>query len=337
MNQQPDRGVATDEVPHVENDDAPSRRRLPIVDASAPAERLAALRIAVGVFALVYAIGRTPVFLALTDRPEDDFDGVGILTWLSGPLPDAVFVAVLATAVASGVSFVLGWRYRLAGPLFALCMLVTTTFRGSWGQLLHFENLMVLQLLVLAPSPAADAWSLDARRRDAAHGGGVRSDRESVRYGWPIAIAGLVTVITYVIAGIAKLRYGGMEWVTGDTLRHHISYSAARLDLIGGTSAPLAEVAVRTPWVLPVCAAGAVVIELGAPVVWLGARWRNAWVACAWAMHAGIYLTMFVGFPSPLFGVAFAPFFALERVVPVVNDRVRRWWPARPKTARPSP
>lgn len=283
-----------------------------ILDAEAPGERLAAFRIVVGVFVVGYLALRLPVFLALGDRPAEDFEGVGVLAPLSSPPSSAVLVACIVVAVASGVASTLGWRYRPASVACAASTLLLTTLRGSWGQLLHFENLMVLQLVVLAASPAADAWSLDAKRRaptaPTVHPG------PSVRYGWPLAVAALVTTITYVIAGVAKLRYGGLDWVSGGTLRNHIAYSAARLDVLGGNPPVFAGAAVRAEWILSAVAVGAVVIELSAPVVFVGTRLRNAWVAAAWLMHVGIFLTMAVGFPSPLFGVAFAPFFALERV-----------------------
>ncbi len=62
-------------------------------------------------------------------------------------------------------------------------------------------------------------------------------------------------------------------------------------------------------------AALSVVIELAAPVALIGPRLRNVWVVAAWSMHLAIFATMLVGFPYPLFLVAFTPFFALERVV----------------------
>lgn len=325
----------------VRSDRKSTGRSLPIVDTVAPARRLAAFRIAAGVFTVGYLLIRMPVFIALADRSPSGFEPVGILTPLAEPIPGGLFVVVIAVTVVSGCAFLVGAGYRFAAPVFAFGMLVLATFRSSWGQLLHFEHLMVLHLLVLAFAPAADAWSIDARRRrdrrsgsteegeddgpsDAGPGkvasNGERSaagggaETASVRYGWPLAAAGLVTVTTYVIAGIAKLRYGGMEWMTGDTLRNHIAYSATRLDLIGGTVAPLAEFAVRNGWILPALAVGSVVLELAAPVAFVGGRIRDVWVAATWIMHMAIFVTMFVGFPSPLFGVAFAPFFHLERL-----------------------
>ncbi len=306
-----------------------------VLDATAPPERLAGLRIAVGVFVVIYLIGRLPVFLALGARPAADFDGVGVLAPLASPPTGAAVTVIYIAALTTGIAATIGWRYRPSVIAFALALLVLTTLRSSWGQLLHFENLMVLQVLVLAASPAADAWSVDACRSNAPQPDGTTTS--SIRYGWPIALAGLVTIVTYVITGIAKLRYGGVDWVSGETLQNHIAYSAARLDLLGGNPPVLAEFAVRQEWILGTFALGAVLIELSAPVVLIGRRSRNAWVIAAWVMHVGIFLTMAVGFPSPLFGVAFAPFFALERVVPRLTESSQAFRDRRRQSRRQTP
>lgn len=288
-------------------------RRLPIVDAVAPAERLAMLRILTGVFAVIYLLVRLPVFLQLGDR-RSGFDGVGLAMPLDRPVEAGVVDAVVVATLMVGVGFVLGWRFRVNGPLFAVGMLALGSYRGSWGQLLHFENLMVLYLLVIAMSRAADAWALDARRVEDRRG----ASSESVAYGFPIALTGLVLVITYVIAGLAKLRYGGLDWVFGDTLRNHVAYAAARLDLLGGSPSPLADWAVRLDGIWPYAAAATIVIELAAPVALLGGRIRTVWVLAAWLMHLGVLVFMLIGFPFPLLFVAFAPLYRVERLW---NDR----------------
>lgn len=288
--------------------DAPARTRtFAVVDADAPPERLAMLRILTGTFALAYLLIRFPVFLQLRDR-RTGFDGVGPAALLDEPVSGSVVVVVLAVTVLAGVGFVLGWRFRIVGPTFALAMLALGSYRGSWGQLLHFENLMVLYLLIVAFSPASDAWSLDARRGSHTH------EAASTAYGWPIALASLVLVITYVIAGVAKLRYGGLDWVFGDTLRNHVAYAAARFDLLGGTPSPFAGWAVRNGWLWPFAAAGSLVLELAAPVALLGGRVRTFWVIATWLMHLGILAFMLIGFPFPLFLVAFAPLYRIERL-----------------------
>jgi hypothetical protein len=124
----------------------------------------------------------------------------------------------------------------------------------------------------------------------------------------------LVLVTTYVIAGVAKLRYGGIDWVFGDTLRNHVAYAAARLDLLGGTPTPLAGWGVRIDWIWPWAAAVTILIELSAPVALLGGRVRSWWVIAAWLMHVGILAFMLIAFPYPLALVAFAPLYRIERL-----------------------
>jgi hypothetical protein len=306
-----------------------SDRLVPIVDAEAPAERLAMFRILTGGFSVAYLAIRLPVFLQLADR-RSGFDGVGLAGVLSGPLPSGVVTVATLVTLAAGVAWTFGWRFRLTGPAFAMGVLALATYRSSWGQLLHFEHLIVLHLLIVAAAPATDAWSMDARRRRAS--GRPRVERPPTSYGWPLALAALVVVITYVIAGIAKLRYGGFEWIVGDTLRNHVAYSAARLDLLGGDPSPFAGWAVRNAWLWPFVAAASVVVELAAPVALLGGRIRTAWVIAAWLMHVGILAFMLVGFPYPLFLVAFAPFFRIERLWSDRPGRMRR-----PVVSRPSP
>lgn len=273
--------------------------------AEAPPERLAAVRLLTGAFAVGYLAVRSRAYLALRGRGPDGFDGVGILSWMDTPVADTTLAAALVLALASGVAFTVGAWFRLTGPVFAVTVLLLASYRSSWGQLLHFENLLVLHLLILAIAASADAWSFDARRRST-----PRRDRT---YGAPLLLLCVVVVVTYAIAGLAKLRYGGTEWISGDTLRNHIAYSATRLEVLGGSPSPLAPFAVRHPSALGPMAAASVLIELAAPVALLGGWWRNTWVASAWVMHAVIAALMLVVFPYPLFLVAFAPFFALER------------------------
>jgi hypothetical protein len=274
----------------------------------APAERPAVLRVLVGGFSVIYLLVRLPAFLALADADPARFDPVGVLALLDHSLPPTAWRLLVTAAIVLGIAFTVGAGFRFTGPLFALTLLVLGTYRSSWGQLLHFENLVVLQALIIGFARSADAVSVDARRR----GGPAASE---AAYGWPVRLAALVTVLTYVLAGVAKLRLGGIEWMFGETLRNHVAYSAARLDLLGGTPSWFGQQLVSAAWLFPPLATASVLVELSAPVALLGGRLRTAWVAAAWLLHAGVAALMFVVFPYPLFLVAFAPFFRLERVV----------------------
>lgn len=272
----------------------------------APAERLAAFRILLGAFTLGYLLIRLPVFWALAEGRPSKFEPVGVLSLLGQPLPGDLVRVMVVAAGAAALAFALGWHFWLSGPTLAVLMLVLGTYRSSWGQLLHFENLLVLHLVVVGLSPAAHVLAVGASR-----------DRPppSSCYGWPLQLAAIVTVVTYALAGLAKLRYGGLDWMVGDTLRNHVAYSATRLDLLGGRPSPLARLLVDHAWLFPPLATITVLIELGAPLALLASRLRRGWVASAWLMHLGIVGLMYIVFPYPLFGLAFAPLYKLERLV----------------------
>lgn len=274
---------------------------------TAPARRLAILRVIVATFGIAYLLIRLPVFIGLADNRPTRFDPVGPLSMLSSPLPNWMLYALIASAIGSAAGVLIGYRYRIVGPVFATSVVLLLTYRSSWGQILWFEVVFVLHALIIGVSPAADVLSLDERRR-------VRPPAPHQRYGWPVKLAAIVTVTTYFVSAIAKLRIGGVDWVAGDSLRNHIAFSAARLDVFGATSSPLADSFVARSWLAPIMAATALVLELVAPLALLGGRLRTWWVVATWSMHLLIAATMFIVFPYPLFAVAFAPLFALEQL-----------------------
>jgi hypothetical protein len=284
----------------------------------APPERLAMLRILIGAFGLIYLVVRLPHLLAVARFDDARFDPVGPLAWLPGPLTPGVGQVVLAAALAAGAAYVAGWRWRISGPAFALLFLAITTYRSSWGQVFHVENLPALHLLILAAVPAADTWSLDRR---AGRTGRHRQD-PSV-WGWPVRLITLVTVLSYVVAGWAKIRNGGMDWVTGDVLRNQVAHDNLRKALHGDTYSPLGELALRHGWLFPPMAAVSMAVELGALVALVRGRWRTIWIVGAWFFHVGVLALMAIGFPYQLVGVAYASFLPVERLPAWLDHRTR--------------
>jgi len=49
--------------------------------------------------------------------------------------------------------FVLGWRHRVSGPLFAALLLWTISYRNSWSMVFHSDNVLVLHAAALASPP----------------------------------------------------------------------------------------------------------------------------------------------------------------------------------------
>lgn len=274
--------------------------------AAMPAERIATLRILVGGFALAYLLIRAPALISPAEFAPSAFAPVGPVSWLRAPLPPWAVYATYGAAVVTAVPFVAGARHFLFGPLFALLLLWVTSYRSSWGMIFHTENLLALHALLLAAAPAADARSVDARGRVPASPHG--------RYGWAVRAMCLVTVLTYVLAGVAKLRNSGVAWTSGDVLRVHIAYDNLRKIELGSIHSPLGAAMVSWGWLFPPLAWLTLVFEIGAPAALLGRRVAAIWAIGAWFFHFGVLLVMAIAFPYPLSGVAFASFFRAEKL-----------------------
>jgi hypothetical protein len=273
--------------------------------APAPASRLAMLRILTGLFAWIYVSARIVHFADYTRFDAAQFRPIGVVSVASAPLPpEATWGLAVATAIAGG-AFTLGWRHRLSGPLFAALLLWVTTYRSSWGMIFHTENLMVLHVLVLAIAPAADAWALGAR--------GSPGERRA-GYGWPIKLLCAVTLTTYFVAGIAKLRETGLAWVTTDFLRNYVAYDALRKVELGSIHSPLGAWLAGQAWVWKPLAAFSLLVELAAPLAMASARAARAWVIAAIAFHLGVLAMMAIFFPYVALGLGFASFFEVERL-----------------------
>jgi hypothetical protein len=273
-----------------------------------PAERLAAVRVLVGAFALVYLAVRLPYLFSYATFNPDQFRPVGIVAmFLDRPLLPVVVKLVTVATLVAGAAFVVGWRFRVTGPVFAALLLWTLTYRNSWGMVFHTENLVVMHVLVLGLTRSADAYSLDARRR------GERADPDG-RYGWPLRLMCAIVVIAYVLAGWAKLRNGGMDWLWGDELRNHIAIDNARKALLGDIYSPFAGPILHWGAAFKILAFMTVAVEIAAPVAMIGRRTAFVWVALAMAFHFGVLGLMFIAFPYQLTGIAYASFFRAEKL-----------------------
>ena len=274
----------------------------------APPERLAMVRILVSTYAVVWLAFALPGIAGLTDAGAARWHPVGVLAWLDTPLASGWLWLFVALTFGAGIAFAVGAGARVTGPIFAAAFLVVTTYRSCWGQIFHTDDLVALHLIVLALAPAAHAWSVDARRRRPGSGAPAR------RYGWPLLLMSIITVLAYVLAGWAKLRTSGLDWITGTLLRDQIAQDNLLKELFGAPSSPLASTVLSHAWLFPPMAAFAVLVELGAPVALLGGRWRDVWVGAAWLFHLGILVLMTTFFPYQLSGVAYASMFRAERL-----------------------
>lgn len=280
--------------------------------APAPAERLAALRILIGGYALIYVAVRLPELIAVARYDATNFHPIGITRVLGAPLPVSVVTVIAIVTCVLLAAFVAGFKYRVTAPLAALALLWMLTYRNAWGQIFHTENLLVLHVIALALSPAADAWAIDTKQDEPAAG-----------YGWAIKLLVALTAATYLLAGVAKLRIAGTDWLDGELLRNHIAVDNLRKALLGDHIAPLAHVFLDHPAELIVFSVLTLVIEVGAPLVLVSRRLGYVWALGAWGFHVGVVLMMNIWFPYPLAGIAFLPLLPAERVIAAVIRAAR--------------
>lgn len=275
--------------------------------APAPAVRLATLRVLVGTYAVVSLLIQTPRMADFRRMDPERFEPVGLAVLLDGALPTWLPMLMFGLCIVSGCAFAVGQRFRIAGPAFALLYLWVTSYRNSWGMVFHTDNLAVLHVLVLGLTASADALSLD-------HRSGRTDSGEQRLYGWPIRLLVAITVTTYVLAGVAKLRNSGLAWGQGEILRNYIAYDCVRKIQLGSLHSPVGAWLVQYAWPFPFIGAASLLLELGAPLalLWTGAG--RLWAMVAFGFHCGVLVVMAIAFPYPLSGVAFASLFECERL-----------------------
>jgi hypothetical protein len=284
--------------------------------APAPAERLALVRILVGAYCVGLLLLRGPSLLRLAQLDDARFGGVGLAALLETPLSLPILIALLALAFVGAVCFCVGVRHRVLAPGFAMLLLFLLSYRNSWGHMSHSEQLVSIHVLLLSVLPAADALSLD-------HKAGRARVGPPESYGWPLRLLMLCVVISYMLAGWAKLHYGGPAWVSGEAVHQQVAHDTLGKLRLGGFVSPLGPTLLRWPWLFAIASVFTLIIELGALVAMLGGRLRTAWVAGAYAMHVGIALAMGIAFPYPLWGIAFASFFELEHAYAWLRSKRR--------------
>ncbi|HXS17528.1 MAG TPA: hypothetical protein VN764_10090 [Polyangiaceae bacterium] len=289
----------------------------------APPERLGLFRWAVGTFLVLYLLGRAPLDVATSAHPTAQFAPVGLPAWLGleAPLPFALTGLSYLLTLLAALAFTVGVHFNITGPLCALGVLWVTSYKSSFGMVFHSENLLTLQVLLLACSPAAQAVSLDGRQ-------GRRSWFRSVPSGWPLMACCLLTILAYLLAGIAKLKLSGVDFMTGEVLRVQIAYDNLRKIEFGSLYAPLGVWSLSVPALFPVLGTLTLIAELGGVCALLHPRAALAWALLVVGFHVGVLALMAITFAYPLSTVPFLCFFALERFS--LSQRwVQAWLPKR--------
>lgn len=284
--------------------------------APVPATRLAMVRVLVGLYGTIYLLIRTPHLLSYALDDLNRFHPVGIVSFAPSATLPWIHQVLVFVVVALSVPFLLGFKHRVLAPLYAGLLLWVLTYSNSWGKILHTDNMLVLYVAILAVTPSADALSWDARKRDEPAG-------ESDRYGWPLKLMAALCVTVYFLAGVAKLRNSGMEFVSGETLRNYVAFGNVRKVELGSGHSPLGVALLGYPSLFAVLAGFSLFLELAGPLAVINRRAGRWWSIAVWGFHIGVLALMAIGFMFQITFIAFAPFFDCEKLLERLPQRFR--------------
>ncbi|HWL45498.1 MAG TPA: hypothetical protein VNQ73_21335 [Ilumatobacter sp.] len=276
---------------------------------AALARRMVLVRTVTFGYAAAWLVVRARYVWNVAGLPERRFEPVGLLTLMDWQPGRLVVMTVATVTLAAAVLATVGRYVAVAAPVAAVGMLLIATLTSSFGQVFHTEHLLVLHLLVLA------AYAVATARPSADRVWGAR---------WAIGMLGAVTAVTYVVAGVAKLRMSGFDWVSGDVLRNWVAIDNLRKLLLDDPYSPVGGALAGVGWVWPPIAAATLLVELGAPLAVLVRRVAVPWVVAAWAFHVGVLAVMAISFPYQLTGVAYLALLPAERIEARVRSLLRR-------------
>jgi hypothetical protein len=269
--------------------------------APVPRGRVAAFRTVVYLFVAGDLVLFTPWVRTHADVPGELYQPlfIGRLLPLPTPTPllvHGIFWALLALSLAAATGRApraLGWPVFL---LYFEWMIIAM----SYGKVDHDRFGL---LVALAALPTAGR---------ARHGDPTPTEAG----GWALRVTQLAVVSTYFLAAWAKLRFGGIDWVTSSVL--------ARAIIRRGTE--LADVVASIPGLLVAAQLGIVVFELASPVLFvLRGRWRYTAVGFFYGFHLVTIATITISFAPHL--AAMTSFLPLERLIRPLH--IRRRAPAR--------
>jgi len=281
------------------------------------------------------AVSRVLFFtLAFAYYLPQDFSEWGTVSpelWMPTTLFRIFALPALPAAVIHGIQIVfktalalaaIGLATRIAMPVACACAFYLLGLPQNFGQIQHFDTLVVLVCAILAVSRAGDAWSVDGWLADRRGRSPVAPSGE---YTWPIRAIWVMTAVIFFAAGFSKLRHSGLRWIFSD----HLAIVLVRHQYFVSDGDPLTTwgpAIAAHPWAARLMAAIAVGTELFYPLTLVSARARLIFVPAGIAFLIGIRMLMGPTFePFVMCSVFWVPWSAvLARVRTAVEARRAR-------------
>jgi Vitamin K-dependent gamma-carboxylase len=277
------------------------------------AEQLALVRVVT--YGLLFAI-----YLPLDDR---GWTQVSPVFWmpisafhlLSGPPRNAVLIGALQVVwKTSLLTSAIGFVSRLSMVTAAALGFFLLGLPNCFGKIHHLDGFPVLLLFILALSCCADALSVDRTLRRWRE---MRSSPEarsavSLQYRWPVRLAQTLFLLVFFAAGCAKLRNGGLAWMTATNMR-----SIWLAELFTHTPpTQLGSFLAQSAWLSQFAAVATVIVELSALPALFFRRLRVPILVGLLGLQTLIALMLGVYFTPHLVGYAlFMPWERMRRPI----------------------
>ena len=187
-----------------------------------------------------------------------------------------------------------GLFFRILAPINFVAGFFIMNYAHSFGYLPHTQMPVLLAGLPLAFSRASDYFSFDRTFFSSK----IEPSADSRSYEWAILSMQALLVCAYFAAGIAKIRNGGMEWITTDSLRDRIAHASIRYAGINQLAhrVQFNQWLYELPWLCHILAAFTIIVETSTPVLFFKRRWTWPLLPVLFVMQVAIFFAIFVNF-----------------------------------------
>jgi hypothetical protein len=228
------------------------------------AKTLALTRIMVCVSLILVSLSQNASALAYVDNA---YNPIGWMRILPRDFSRSALLwnaADILIPLALGIALI-GYRTRISLFIGALAVLVEGGLLRGHTFNFHPGVVAAQMAFVMTFTPCGDTWSLDARW------GRTKTHSEDV-YRWSVVLAWMPFASAYLMAGLNKLRYGGLDWFAPSTMKSFVAMGHLRMGVAPNDTYGLISAVPNPLWSL--VALGSVALEVLYITV-LGSRWAR--------------------------------------------------------------
>ena len=147
-------------------------------------------------------------------------------------LTSDAFTAIYWIAIITGILTLIGLLTRTSAFVFALSNWIFVAHEYSYAEEHHAGAIFCIFLLLFAFSPSGRVLSVDALlRRMRSTEKDSRGTKTAEAAIWPLKFIFVLLAMTYFSAGLAKVMYGGLEWMNGYTLQQILLAAAVQREI----------------------------------------------------------------------------------------------------------